>query len=229
MRPTIAACCVTWARCPSCRLPLRPAVTPVFRWPGSRQRRISSLSTRYCSASSSRALLPRSSSHCRSRLSEKRRRVFAMQTASTHWHAAVPICRVYPRSSRGGAGAIPIGLRTVEKGRKQTRGPKSNVHRRPFHRAAGSVGSSENRAGGEDLLGSCDPHHRHGGLGPGPHHAGHHPGERTHHAHSGGRRHAGAKGPAAALRLQPRRRQRHRHLSQGPQPRAIQQNASSTA
>ena len=75
----------------------------------------------------------------------------------------------------------------------------------------------------EDLLGSGDPHHRHGGLGPGPHHAGHHAGERADHADSGGRRHARQEGRAAAVRLQPRRGQRHRGLSQGPQPRAVQQ------
>ena len=57
----------------------------------------------------------------------------------------------------------------------------------------------------------------------GPHHAGHHPSERPHHADSGGRGNAGQKGRTAALRLQPRCGQRYRRLSQGAQPRGVQQ------
>ncbi len=87
---------------------------------------------------------------------------------------------MHPCNSLNGARVSPSGLRRVEEGGKQARAGVQPSGRF-FHRAAGSVGSFEDCAGGEDLLGSRDPHHRDSGLGPGPHHAGHHPGERADH------------------------------------------------
>ena len=93
----------------------------------------------------------------------------------------------------------------------------------PVHRAAGPAGPPEDHRGADHQLARRHSHHRNRGLGRGPHHPGHHPGERPDFADPGGPRNAGAKGPAAAIRLQPRRRQRHRRLPQGAQPRSLQQ------
>ena len=92
--------------------------------------------------------------------------------------------------------------------------------------AAEPDGAPQNRRGAQGRVVSRGAHHRHRGLGRRPYDASDHAGQRTHCAASGGHRRDGQGGPAAAVRIQSRRRQRRRHLQESAQPAGLfQENA----